>query len=201
MPSKYVTRNLKGNTYYHIVNSGAEGKDIFIDKEDYETFLYYIYIYTASPDKIKLKYPNLPKRLNIRNLYNDIFVVAFCLLPDHFHLLLKQKSEDAMPRFLKQVINAYITYFNKKYKKKGSVFTGRYKSMVIESEYLLAQMVRFVHLNRSDFKDYPWSSYVTNDIADGLKSRFGSAEEREKFHLDNESFDQNFIKIKDLTID
>lgn len=201
MPSKYVVRDLKGNSYYHIYNSALPGSNLFLDTQDYQTFLYYLYIYTADPAKVKIKHPDLPKRLYSRNLFNDIFVVAYILMPDHFHLLLKQKNPDAMPRLLKQVINAYITYFNKKYSKSGTIFKGRYKSARVESEYLLTQMVRFVHLNTTDFKTYEWSSYVDNDIADGLKARLGSETEREKFHLDKASYIENFPKIKDLTID
>jgi putative transposase len=201
MPSKYVVRDLKGNSYYHIYNSSIEGSGLFLDRDDYQTFLYYLYIYTADPAKLKIKHPNLPRRLLARNLFNDIFMVAYILMPDHFHLLLKQKNPDAMPRLMKQVINAYVTYFNKKYKKRGTIFRGRYKSIRIESEYLLTQMVRFVHLNTPDFINYEWSSYIPNDVADGLKARYSSPEEREKFHLDKASYIENFPKIKDLTID
>ncbi len=201
MPSKFVVRNLKGNSYYHVYHSGNNGNNIFIDHEDYRTFLKYLYIYTSDPSKSILKYPDTPKRLYLRNLFNQVFIVAFILMPDHFHLILKQKTEKDVPTLLKQMVNAYITYFNKKYNKKGTVFNGRYKSTLIESEYLLTQMVRFVHLNSPDFKTYEWSSYVTNDIADGLKARFETPEERERFHSDKASFVENFPKIKDLTID
>jgi putative transposase len=207
MPSRYVVRNLRENSYYHVYNRGVDNRNIFQDREDYETFLYYLYIYTASPGTVQQKYPKLPPRLTAKNLFGETYLIAYCLLPNHFHLLLKQKSSGAMPRLLKQVINGYVTYFNKKYKKSGAIFQGRYKSMRIESEYLLVQMVRFVHLNPSiagltkNLNEYYWSSYVNKELTQGIINRFKNVEEWEKFHLDSVSYESNFNKIKNLTID
>ena len=207
MPSKYVIRNLRGNSYYHVYDKGVEGGKIFLDRQDYETFLYYLYVYTAAPTEIQEKYPELPLRLKAKNLLGEIYLVGYCLMPNHFHLLLKQKSERSMPKFIKQVINGYTTYFNKKYKRKGAIFQGRYKSMRIDSEYLLVQMARFVHLNPSiaglcvNLRDYPWSSYVNHRLTGGIINRFGNVEDWEKFHLDKNSYESNFNKIKNLTID
>jgi putative transposase len=207
MPSRFVVRNLQGNSYYHVYNSGSAKDNIFVDEADYKTFLYYLFIYSAPREAVIKKYPRLPTRLKAKNMSNDIFLISYCLLPNHFHLLLKQKPEDAMPKFMKQVINGYLTYFNKKYKKSGTIFRGRYKSVRIESEYLLVQMIRFVHLNPSihslcqDIKDYSWSSFTNPLWGSGIINRFKSVEEWENFHDDKKSYELNFNKIKDLTID
>jgi len=207
MPSKYVIRNLRGNSYYHVFNRGVNSRDIFLDRQDYETFLYYLYIYTKPPLDIQAKYPSLPTRLKAKNLSGDINLVAYCLMHNHFHLLLKQKSATAMPKFIKQVVNGYITYFNKKHKRNGTIFHGRYRSARIESDYLLVQMIRYVHLNPSiaglceSLRSYTWSSYANHNITNGIINRFSSAEEWEKFHLDTNSYDLNIPKIKQLTID
>ncbi|MDO8503803.1 MAG: transposase [bacterium] len=206
MPSKYVVRNLRGNSYYHVYNRGVENRDIFLDRQDYETFLFYLYIYTAVPEEIQVKYPNLPPRLKIKNLSGDINLAAYCLMPNHFHLLVKQGSTNSMPRLLKQITNGYTTYFNSKYQRKGKLMHGRYKSVPIESEYLFVQMVRFIHLNPSiaglcrDPGDYSWSSYKNPLHTNELMNRFGSTEEWEKFHLDQNSYQSNLPKIRDLTI-
>ena len=207
MPSRLLVIDLKENSYYHIYNQGREGRKLFIDSDDYLKFLDYLFIYTAAIDKVRLKYPKLPKRLADKNLSGQVYLIAYGLFEDHFHILLKQKSSTAMPALLKQVTNAYVTYYNKKYSKKGSPFAGRYKSVRIESEYILTQMVRFVHLNPSflevprDFKNYQWSSYKNNNLTVGILNRFSSFEEYEKFHLDEKSYKDNFEKIKKLTID
>jgi putative transposase len=201
MPSRFIVRNLQGNSYYHVYNSGSPKDNIFIDETDYRTFLYYLFIYSAPLELVLEKYPKLPARLKAKNMSKDIFLISYCLMPDHFHLLLKQTPPDAMPKFMKQVINGYLTYFSKKYKKQGSIFQGRYKSVRIESEYLLIQMIRFVHLNPSEFQTYPWSSFTNPLGGAGITNRFKSVEEWKNFHNDKKSYEANFDKIKDLTID
>ncbi len=208
MPSKYMLRDLRGNSYYHAYNQGLESRDIFKDEQDYKVFLFYLYIYTVPLEAVLAKYPDLPPRLQAKNLSRDVNLVAYCLMPNHFHLLLKQESSASMPRLLKQVTNGYTTYFNSKYQRMGGrLMHGRYKSALIESEYLLVQMVRFVHLNPSSTGlcanpgDYSWSSYKNPLHVNELMDRFGSLEEWEKFHLDKESYERNLEKIANLFID
>ena len=207
MPLKFVVRNLIGNSYYHIYNSGIANANIFLDETDYNTFLYYLFIYSSTPKAVLDKYPRLPARLRAKNMSGNIFLISYTLMPTHFHLLIKQMSPDAMPKFMKQVINGYLTYFFKKYKKKGTIFQGRYKSVRIESEYLLTQMVRFVHLNPSisgltkDIQTYRWSSYSNPIGGVSIINRFKSREDWENFHADIKSYEENLGKIRDLMID
>lgn len=200
MPAKYIVRNLRGNSYYHTYNRGGN-EAIFLDDDDYKTFLYYLYIYTAPMSEVAARHPELPARLKAKNLGADVRLVAYCLMPDHFHLLLKQQSSDIIPKLLKQMSNAYTTYFNTKYKRKGKLMHGRYKATLIESEYLLVQMVRFVHLNPPNFGDHLWSSYKHPLQTNELLNRFDSPEEWEKFHLDQNSYQLNLPKIKHLIIE
>lgn len=206
MPLKLVTRHFKENAYYHVYNQGLGNREIFLDKEDYEKFLYYLNIYTLNPSEVAQRYPDLPDRLKNKNLYDEIKLIAFCLMPDHFHLLLKQKSERCLPKLLKQVTNAYTTYFNAKYHHSGAVMKGRYRAVLVESEFLLIQMVRFVHLNpliaglHSDPLSYVWSSINHHDTNE-LLNYFGSVSEWEKFHLDRVGYESGREKIRSLTID
>jgi putative transposase len=207
MPSKYVVRNLRENSYYHVYNIGVANSVIFLENQDYETFLYYLFIYTSPRETVEVRYPDLPKRFAAKNLSEEILVVAYCLMPNHFHLLLKQKTSLAMPKMMKQVINGYTTYFNVKYKRAGSLLRGRYKSILVESEYLLVQMTRFVHLNPAisglcrNPGDYAWSSYKNPLHTNEVINRFGTVAEWDTFHLDNNSYHLNLPKIRHLTID
>ncbi len=112
-----------------------------------------------------------------------------------------------MPQLMKQVTNGYTTYFNDKYKRVGSLLGGRYKSVLIESEYLLLQIVRFVHVNPSiaglcvEPGEYAWSSYTRPLQANQLINRFGSIEQWETFHLDRRSYEAALPKLRHLTID
>ncbi len=207
MPSKLILRDLKENSYYHVFNSATSNKDLFREDGDYETFLYYLYLYTADPSKVLNKYPKLPKRLISSNLFGQIYIVSYVLLPSRFHIVLKQRQSDAISKFMKQLVNAYSTYYNKKYKQKGSIFNGRYKSIRLESEYLVAQISRFVHLKPSisgkvkDPKDYKWSSLTDTSITTSTRARFDSESEYFSFNIDKKSYDENFSKIEKLIID
>ncbi len=207
MPLKFVTRNLKSNAYYHVYNQGLGKREIFLDSEDYKMFLYYLDIYTSSLVEVEARYPELPHRLKSNNLSSEIKLIAYCLMPDHFHLLVKQQTPDALPKLMKQITNGYTTYFNAKYKRAGGVVQGRYRAVIIESEFLVLEMVRFVHLNpqasglSSDPRNYTWSSMNNHGPSNELLNRFGSVEEWERFHLDRESYERGKEKIKHLMIE
>ena len=214
MPSRFIKRDFRGNSYYHVYNCGVEGRVIFQDSEDFKVFLFYLYIYTTPPELVIVKYPKLPRRLRDKNLSQQLKLLGYCLMPDHFHLLVGQTTKDALPKLMKQVINGYTVYFNQKYKRLGALMQGRYKAAFIADNELLTQMWRFLHLNpvtsglSENPKDYEWSSYdffvgkkqelkCSSDITD----QFSSLEEIQKFHLDKADYDRKLYLIKDVTID
>ena len=207
MPYKYVARNLKGNSYYHIYNMGVAKNDIFLDDADYRMFVYYLDVYTTPSESVNTRFPGLSARLRSKNLGEEVKLIAYSLLPNHFHLVIKQKSSSAMPQLLKQLTNGYTMYFNTKYNRRGRIFNGRYRATLIESEYLLVQMVRYVHINCSlskpgvNFKDYEWSSYKNPLTPNELLNRYRLPGEWEKFHEDYEAFQVNLPKIKNLVIE
>lgn len=207
MPLKFVTRNLRGNSYYHVYNQGTGEEEIFQDKQDYESFLHYLNIYTSSPMEVAARYPNLDSRLKNKNLAEEISLVAYCLMPNHFHLLLRQKAETAMPKLLKQLTNAYTTYFNSRYKRSGGLMQGRYRAALIESEFLVIQMARYIHLDPVTAGlsltpgEYSWSSFNNRSGSNELLNRFGSVAEWEKFHADREGFTRGLEKLRAVLIE
>ncbi len=148
MPSKYIVRNFVEGGMYHVYHRVRNLQaPFFRDENDYKTFLFYLYIY-CKPVKQALKtYPALPFRLQINNLSQEIDVFAYALFPDHFHLIVRQHSKDALPRLMKQLLNAYTEYYNKKYSHKGSLGFGRYRAAQIENDKQMLALSRFVHLH------------------------------------------------------
>lgn len=108
MPSRNIVKLYDVNTYYHIYNRGIEKRKIFLDGEDYAVFLNLLKRYL---DKEPVKDS---KGREYFWLANDLQVVAFCLMPNHFHILLYQIEKDAMTKLLRAVCTSYTTYFNKK---------------------------------------------------------------------------------------
>src|SRR3990172_1306461 len=147
MPSKYVLRNFSENSYYHVFNRGVEKREIFVDSDDYHLFQRYLFTYLRSVEEVLERDPDVPMRLIDRNLSEEVELLAYCLMPNHFHLLLKQKNKDGVSKLLKQLTNAYTLYFNQKYDRVGSLMQGRYRAAPVKEDNLFIHLVRYIHLN------------------------------------------------------
>jgi len=143
MPSKYVVRNFAEDSYYHVYNRGVEKRDIFLDEKDYRFFETYLYIYLSPLKKVLEKHPDLPLRLHNKNLSEEVKLMAYCLMPNHFHLLLKQKTKNGISKLMKQITNAYTLYFNQKNNRVGGLMQGRFKAMQITENDLLNPELTF----------------------------------------------------------
>lgn len=164
MPSKNALKTYVEGGYYHIYNRGVEKRRIFFDRGDYNTFLHYLSLYMTPIDELHKEKPLL--RLNIvkNNLSDEIDIVAYCLMPNHFHLLVKQKSKDGITRLMRQITTGYSMYFNKRYNRQGHLFQGRFKAALVENEEHLLHLSRYIHLNPQDrgvsLSEFEWSSYL-----------------------------------------
>lgn len=151
MPANAHTSQV--DKYFHIYNEGSNGNTIFNDQEDYSTFLKFIKEYVSEPiDPKTLKKsftvagktyhgtPHLPK-----NYFNRISLVGYSLIPNRFNLVLKQSEEGAIESFVRSLCTRYSIYFNKKYKRTGSMFVGPYKSVEVNASKQLSLLVRYLH--------------------------------------------------------
>ena len=89
-----------------------------------------------------------------RKLLVDIHV--FCLMPNHYHLLLSPRVADGIPRFMKKMNMGYAKYFNQKYERTGALFQGRYKSVLVKSESHFIHLPYYIHLNPLDLITPGW---------------------------------------------
>ncbi len=166
MPSRYVLRDFKQNEYYHVLNYGVDKRNIFGDEEDFRTFLYYLKVYLLPKSTIEEKMPNLPKRMLSKNRNSEVEIIAYTLMPNHFHLLLREKELGGISLFMKQLSNAYTKYFNERHTRSGSLFEGPFKAANVKSEDI-TQVVRYIHLNSflagivDDPEKYRWSDFPT----------------------------------------
>lgn len=216
MPSKHVIRSFAENSYYHVFNRGVEKRTIFEDPGDYKIFKYYMFIYLAPLEKVLSVYPHLPLRLRPKNLSSELDLITYCLMPNHFHLLLKQTTKDAISKFMKQITDAYTRYFNNKNKRVGSLVQGPFKAAQIDSDNLLLHISRYIHLNplvsgviKDNLQSYPWSSFPAylNQNQDNLIKKdeilnhFASTKDFEKFVLDQAEYAKELEKIKHAMIE
>ena len=129
--------------FYHITSRGNERKAVFKSKRDREKFLEYL-------ESATLRY--------------DAVIHAYCLLDNHYHILLETPSGN-LPQIMRHINGAYTTYFNVKRKRSGHLFQGRYKSILVDIDEYAKELSRYIHLNPvrakivEDPEEYKWSSY------------------------------------------
>jgi putative transposase len=148
MPSRNRVKLYGEDMFYHVYNRGVNKMQIFYDEEDYGVFLNLLKRY-LSKEPVKDK-----KGREYRSLYGELELLAFCLMPNHFHLLVFQHDAVAMTQLLRGVCVSYGTYFNKKYQRQGPVFQERYKASMIMHEGYLQHISRYIHLNPMDIQGY-----------------------------------------------
>jgi len=148
--------------YYHIFNRGVEKRKTFVLRQDYERFLFHL---TACNDERPLHntlqmYRGLAslialiERWKTRKPY--VSILCFCLMPNHFHLLLKQCGADGIPRFMQKLSTAYTMYFNTKHDRVGALFQGTYRAVHIKDEGYLSHLSRYIHINPLDLQYPDW---------------------------------------------
>src|SRR5690348_10592818 len=142
---------LVSGEYYHVYNRGVAHQPTFLKKKDYERFLLCLRYYQYNPPLklsrcLQISLKEREKFLtNIENQEAKIVdIIAYCLMPNHFHILIKQNKEDGISKFLRLSINSYARYFNTKYKRVGTLFQGMFKAIHIETEEQLLHLSRYI---------------------------------------------------------
>lgn len=135
------------NEHYHIYNRGAHKEPIFLDAGDYWRFL--CLLYTAND--------NRTRRVDLRDIKPDKMfkyerekladIFTYCLMPNHFHIGIKEITERGIEKFMHKLCTSYAMYYNKKYDHSGTIFQGQYKSKHIDSDDYLRYLVQYIHLN------------------------------------------------------
>lgn len=167
------------NSYYHIYNRGIDKRVIFENDQDFKRFLDCLRFFN-SPNSVWLA--NIDDRTKIEDTPQErlVDIVAYCLMPNHFHLLLMQKLGNGIPTFMRKLCTGYSMYFNLSRERNGRLFQGPYKAKMAEDDNYLTHLSRYIHLNPIELVDaswkevgirdkkkafhflnkYPWSSYM-----------------------------------------
>lgn len=148
---------------YHILNRGIDKWKIFLDKQDHLRFIHNLFILNdqhmvnnifysfqkTEDGKIESRNSGKPRKLLVN-------IHAFCLMPNHYHLLISPRMENAIPKFMHKLGTAYVKYFNQKYKRKGTIFEGRYKSILVTKEPHFYYLPYYIHFNPLDLEFREW---------------------------------------------
>ena len=177
MPAKNVIKIYIPGGYYHVYNRGVDKRNIFKDEQDYCVFLHFLKVYLSPNLKYKkgevmLESEKLTgiipvKERPIQSLCEEVRLLAFCLMGNHFHLMLQQLTSDGMEKLLRRVCITYAMYFNEKYQRTGRLFQGTYKAAAIDKDAYFTHLSRYIHQNplsleqytKRNLSEYPYSSY------------------------------------------
>lgn len=155
----------------HALNRGVDKRKIFLDKQDYFRFIHDLfefndqervnnvfYFFQKSND-IASRY--IKKERRQRKMLVDIH--AFCIMPNHYHLLLSPRIDGGVSKFMKKLNMGYSKYFNEKYDRKGTLFEGRYKSIIVKHEAHFIHLPYYIHLNPLDQIFPQWRKHKLQD--------------------------------------
>lgn len=183
------------NEYYHLYNRGTEKRLIFLDKNDYNHFLFLMY--TCNTIK------NIKSR-EIGETFDQeetiVNIGAYCLMPNHFHILVREKTEGGISKYMLKLMTGYSMYFNKKYKRTGKLYEGVFKSSYIDKDNYLKYIYSYIHLNPAKLIDRGWKEDKNNNSIKLLNYvfsyRYSSIKEYEnnEFKIVNLSGFPNYFK-------
>jgi len=149
---------------YHVLNRGVDKRQIFMDKQDYLRFIHDLYEFNNQErvESTYHKFHNYSTNNNIdlkpdrepRKLLVDI--LAFCLMPNHYHLLLSPRGENGIPQFMQKVNMGYSKYFNQKHERVGTLFQGPYRHISVTNEIHFLHLPFYIHFNPLDLSYPEW---------------------------------------------
>lgn len=220
----YRTVPFVSNQVYHVFNRSIARLPIFIGKNDYERVLDLIRYYRFSKPPLRFShYKRLPieKKVEFEKSFmldenSMLDILAYCIMPNHFHFLLKPKKDNAVSDFMRNLQNSYSKYFNTKRERTGSLFQFMFRAVRMETDQQLLHVSRYIHLNPvtsylievkgletyewSSFKDYVFdtSSFVNKEMVLG---NFISGQKYKKFVFDQAEYQRELGKIKHLVLE
>lgn len=216
----------QNDSLYHVFNRGIERRPVFQNTREFQRALELINFYNHKDIPIRYsQFLQLPleiregvfKRLSEGERLIDI--LAFCLMPNHFHFLFRQKIDNGISTFISNFTNSYTKYFNTKYERIGPLFEGVFKAVFVETDDQLIHLSRYIHLNPvvssiikdDQLLDYRWSSYPdyislskdnTLNLDKGtILSFFKTPRQYEEFTLNQVDYGKQLEKIKHLALD
>jgi REP element-mobilizing transposase RayT len=179
---------LVSGEFYHIYNRGNSKQKIFHDEEDHLRFMGLLY---ACNQEGNLKVNNLNKGQTLYDIEREkplVSIGAYCLMPNHFHLLLTSLEENNISNFMQKLSTSYSMYYNKKYQRTGSLFEGKFKSQHLDTDRYLKYIFSYIHLNPVKLIQKDWKE-------NGIKNKKEGVD-----YLNKYSYSSHFDYLKEKRI-
>ncbi|HBA45847.1 MAG: hypothetical protein UT70_C0015G0009 [Candidatus Nomurabacteria bacterium GW2011_GWE2_40_10] len=139
--------NLVNGEYYHVYNRGNSKQKIFHDNEDYFRFISLMYACNSVNNFRIFTLAKEESPYDFERGKQIVSIGSYCLMPNHFHILITQTEERGISKFIQKLTTAYVMYYNKKYKRTGGLFEGKFKSEHLNNDRYLKYLFSYIHLN------------------------------------------------------
>jgi len=152
--------------FYHLYNRGTEKRNIFMSRADRDRFLALLYLANQNePADLKLQGSTLLEIAEERAGAPLVEIVAYCLMPNHFHLLIRELEDGGISKFMQKLTTGYTMYFNKKNERSGALFQGRFKATHVDDDRYLRYLISYIHLNPVKLIEPKWKEAGIADKA------------------------------------
>ena len=192
MPGKHTIKPNLPDAFYHVYNRGVAKSPLFLDRQDENVFLSYLQTYLLPRNvdilRQKLADPAISSRekerfinaMQLKNFSGQVEMVAYTLMPNHFHFCLLQHNSGKLEQFMRSLGTRFAMYFNRRYNRVGSLFQGVYRAVYIDRDEYLLTLSRYIHeqakWHPSSYGDFigstrtPWvhSEHVLNMLAESF---------------------------------
>ncbi len=180
--------------YYHIYNRGNSKQTIFHDKDDYSRFMKLLFLSNGTANfKVYFVGKDIYDFNRGQSLVN---VGVYCLMPNHFHLLISQTDEGSVSKFMQKLSTGYSMYYNNKYKRTGTLFEGKFKSEHVRDDRYLKYLFSYIHLNPIKLIEPEWKE-------NGVKNKHQAVEFLKQYpfssyqeYLGNSRIQEKIINVK-----
>lgn len=154
---------------YHIYNRGVDKRNVFLDKQDHFRFIHDLFEFNNEVNVNNKNYYFNSQNIEVEPRYFEenkqkkqaprillVELLAFCLMPNHYHLLVRQKKDDGIVKFMQKIGTGYTMYFNQKNERVGSLFQGRFRAINVSKQEYLDHLFFYIHFNSLDLFDSNW---------------------------------------------
>lgn len=199
--------------FYHIYNRGTDKRIVFKNNSDYFRFMLLLYFCNSNNP---LRISNLlDQKLSLVELFSKnrgnqlVDIGAFTLMPNHFHILIKEKTKGGISTFIGKLATAYVMYFNTKNERKGSLFEGSFGAKHIDTDEYLNWVFSYIHLNPVKLIDKDWKESGISDPKSAKNFmqnyKYSSyydyfiGDRAERTILNKDAFPEHFSQLNDFT--
>jgi putative transposase len=217
---------LTNSEVYHVMNKSIAGFKIFQSEKDFLHMRNLIRYYTSAG--VRQKYSQFVRDVNIHKddieeeinkhllqKEKTVQIICYCLMPTHFHVVIKQLQDHGIEKFMSDVSNAYTRHVNIKIERNGPLWVGRFQSVLVDNDDYLTHLTRYIHLNpvsaglvkkasgwpNSSFLEYVNRDKVRFPVCDYSGFISFSEKQYEKFTNDHADYQKELTRIKALCLE